>query len=125
PTGLSANADTSAVAIPKQRFNPRATLYSPPPSHTRNWRAVWMRPSPGSNRSITSPSATRSQRRPGFGGMSSGISSPREPAAVDDQHVPVHVARGGRCEEHDRAGDIHRRAPPSGPNPLEDLPAAN
>ena len=32
PTGLSANAVTMAVRRPKQRFRPRATLYSPPPS---------------------------------------------------------------------------------------------
>jgi hypothetical protein len=29
---LSANAVTTAVSRPKQRFSPRATLYSPPPS---------------------------------------------------------------------------------------------
>ena len=34
PTGLSASAVTIAVLRPKQRFNPRATLYSPPPSQT-------------------------------------------------------------------------------------------
>src|SRR5439155_6043095 len=68
---------TSFVSIPKQRFRPRATLYSPPPSHTRSCRAVWMRPSPGSRRSITSPSATRSQRRPSFEGIWIGISDVR------------------------------------------------
>ena len=39
PTSLSANAVTTAVRSPKQRRRPRATLYSPPPSHTRNERA--------------------------------------------------------------------------------------
>src|SRR5690606_34356881 len=39
---------------------PRETLYSPPPSQTRNWRAVRTRPSPGSSRSITSPRETQS-----------------------------------------------------------------
>ena len=35
PTGLSASAVTTAVRSPKQRRRPRATLYSPPPSQTR------------------------------------------------------------------------------------------
>src|SRR5258708_39805499 len=55
-----------AVSMPKQRFNPRATLYSPPPSHTRNSRVVAMRVSPGSSRSITSPRLTRSHRHLSF-----------------------------------------------------------
>src|SRR5689334_21163306 len=63
PTGLSASAVTTAVLSPKQRRSPRATLYSPPPSQTRNSRAVCTRMSPGSSRSITSPSATQSQRQ--------------------------------------------------------------
>src|SRR5690349_7457033 len=87
PTGLSANADTSAVSIPKQRFKPRATLYSPPPSHTRNCRAVWMRPSPGSSRSMTSPSATRSQRRPSLEGIGNAV--------VAKGHQPYERAAGG------------------------------
>src|SRR5262245_37217541 len=62
PTGLSTRAVTTAVSRPKQRFKPRATLYSPPPSHASKRRVVWIRPSPGSRRSITSPSATRSNR---------------------------------------------------------------
>src|SRR6185312_8578346 len=67
PTGLSANAVTMAVSSPKQRFRPRATLYSPPPSETSNARVVQMRRSPGSKRSITSPRLTRSQRQSPFG----------------------------------------------------------
>ena len=35
PTSLSTNAVTTAVRSPKQRRSPRATLYSPPPSQTR------------------------------------------------------------------------------------------
>ena len=62
PTSLSTSAVTTAVRRPKQRRSPRATLYSPPPSQTWNERAFRIRPSPGSNRSITSPSATRSNR---------------------------------------------------------------
>src|SRR5450432_2553242 len=60
PTSLSASAVTMAVRCPKQRRSPRVTLYSPPPSHTWNARVCLMRPSPGSSRSITSPSATAS-----------------------------------------------------------------
>src|SRR4051794_40034974 len=60
PTGLSAIAVTIAVRRPKHRRRPRATLYSPPPSETANVRVVAILPSPGSKRSITSPSATRS-----------------------------------------------------------------
>src|SRR5437867_11675749 len=129
PTGLSANALTSAVSSPKQRLSPRATLYSPPPSHARNVRVVWMRSSPGSRRSITSPSATRSQRRCPFGGIfiepESRIpsrSSPH-PSTIDDEHVSVHVARGRRGEEYRGAGDVGRRAPASGGNAFENLPA--
>ena len=67
PTGLSASAVTIAVSIPKQRRSPRATLYSPPPSHTRNSRVVEMRPSPGSSRNMTSPRLTRSHMQSRFG----------------------------------------------------------
>src|SRR4029077_21073161 len=38
-----------------------------PPSHTSNDRAVAMRFSPGSNRTITSPRLTKSHRHPCFG----------------------------------------------------------
>src|SRR5205807_1311282 len=67
PTGSSTNAVTTAVSSPKQRFSPRATLYSPPPSHTSNDRAVAIRRSPGSNRTITSPRLSRSHRHSFFG----------------------------------------------------------
>src|SRR6267154_2739342 len=60
PTGLSASAVTMAVLSPKHRRKPRARLYSPPPSHTLNWRAEATRTSPGSSRSMTSPRLTRS-----------------------------------------------------------------
>src|SRR5215471_5139636 len=62
PTALSASAVTIVVSRPKQRRSPRATLYSPPPSHARNRRVVETRMSPGSNRSMTSPRLTRSHR---------------------------------------------------------------
>src|SRR6267154_4211140 len=67
PTGSSAKAVTTAVSKPKQRFSPRATLYSPPPSQTSNERVVAMRFSPGSKRTMISPRLTRSQRHCCFG----------------------------------------------------------
>src|ERR1700674_3011886 len=79
PTGASANAVTTAVSRPKQRFSPRATLYSPPPSHTSKHRAVAMRRSPGSSRTITSPRLTRSQRHSFFGLIVNPMRSPQPP----------------------------------------------
>src|SRR6267378_5312381 len=79
PTGSSANAVTIAVSSPKQRFSPRATLYSPPPSHTSKDRAVAMRRSPGSSRTMTSPKLTRSQRHSFFGLTVNPMRSPRPP----------------------------------------------
>jgi hypothetical protein len=67
PTALSASAVTIAVSIPKHLLKPRATLYSPPPSHARKCRVVAMRSSPGSSRNITSPRLTRSQAQSCFG----------------------------------------------------------
>src|SRR5208337_558094 len=40
PTEFLANAVMMAVRMPKQRLRPRATLYSPPPSHARKLRVV-------------------------------------------------------------------------------------
>src|SRR5882757_495683 len=62
PTGSLAKAVTTAASRPKQRLSPRATLYSPPPSQTSKERAVAMRFSPGSKRTMISPRLTRSQR---------------------------------------------------------------
>src|SRR5690606_706408 len=62
PTSLSARAVSTPARSPKARRRPRATLYSPPPSHTRKLRAVRIRPSPGSSRSITSPRDSTSYR---------------------------------------------------------------
>ena len=56
PTSFSANDVTMAVCIPKHLLRPRATLYSPPPSHALKDLAVLTRPSPGSSRSMISPS---------------------------------------------------------------------
>src|SRR6201996_4299078 len=67
PTGLSASAVTIAVFNPKQRRSPRATLYSPPPSHTSKRRVVATRTLPGSSRSITSPRLTRSHLHSSLG----------------------------------------------------------
>src|SRR6266481_5741845 len=55
PTSLSTNAVTTAVFRPNALRRPRDVLYSPPPSQTWKFRAVRMRPSPGSRRSMTSP----------------------------------------------------------------------
>src|SRR5437016_7348032 len=79
PTGSSANAVTTAVSRPKQRFSPRATLYSPPPSHTAKDRAVAMRRSPGSSRTMTSPKLTRSQWHSFFALIVNPMPSPRGP----------------------------------------------
>ena len=64
--GFGVRAVTMAVRIPKQRRRPRATLYSPPPSHTWKWRVVETRTSPGSRRSMTSPRLTKSQWQSSF-----------------------------------------------------------
>src|SRR5258705_13356225 len=64
-----------AESRPKQRFNPRATLYSPPPSLTRKSRVVQILYSPGSKRSMTSPRLTKSQRHASFALMARGIFS--------------------------------------------------
>src|SRR3954452_9918637 len=101
PTGLSAKAVTTAVSSPKQRLSPRATLYSPPPSQTWKLRVVATRPSPGSRRSITSPSATRSKRQcsllltfsDGIGWPGTLPGSPLNSplGAGFDLHVPAHL----------------------------------
>src|SRR4051794_38860537 len=76
PIGLSAKALTTAVSSPKQRLRPRATLYSPPPSRAWKLRAVVTRPSPGSRRSMISPSETRSKRQLALGLMFKGMALP-------------------------------------------------
>ena len=83
PMGLSASAVATVVRSRKQRRRPRATLYSPPPSQARNVRAVWMRSSPGSSRSMISPSATRSQRPGDDGWMVSVTPGHLWPSAAD------------------------------------------
>ena len=60
PISLSANAVMIPVRNPKHRLKPRATLYSPPPSHTSNLRAVRTRACSGSSRNMISPSEIRS-----------------------------------------------------------------
>src|ERR1700712_4490120 len=60
PRSLSGSAVTTAARRPQHLRMARATLYSPPPSHTVNWRALRTRPKPGSKRSITSPNDTQS-----------------------------------------------------------------
>src|SRR6185437_5761600 len=64
PRSLTGSAVTMAARLPKHLCMARATLYSPPPSHTANWRLLRTRPKPGSKRSITSPRETQSQAQP-------------------------------------------------------------
>src|SRR5476649_2430331 len=61
PTSLSTKAVQTAVFRPKAFRRPREVLYSPPPSQALKRRAVRMRPSPGSRRSMTSPSESWSR----------------------------------------------------------------
>jgi hypothetical protein len=56
PRSLTGSAVMAVARLPQHLRMARATLYSPPPSQAANWRAVRMRPSPGSRRSMTSPS---------------------------------------------------------------------
>src|SRR4030095_3109935 len=107
PTALSANDVTTAVSKPKHRLSPRATVYSPPPSQTSKRRVVAMRRSPGSNRSMTSPSASKSQRTSDLGLMtklsmpsSLDISRARHPChsstyQPDDQRALKDLAHSG------------------------------
>ena len=60
PRSLFGSAVTTAARLPQHLRIARATLYSPPPSHTWKLRALRTRPKPGSRRSITSPNATQS-----------------------------------------------------------------
>ena len=60
PTSFSASPVMIEVLSPKHFARPRATLYSPPPSHTVKLRVVRILKSPGSRRNITSPSETAS-----------------------------------------------------------------
>ena len=63
PAGINMQVKevTTDVFKPKQRRSPLATLYSPPPSQARKERAVLILPSPGSRRSIISPSEISSK----------------------------------------------------------------
>src|SRR5882724_11363967 len=111
PTSLSANAVATAVRKPKQRRNPRATLYSPPPSQTLNSRVERIRPSPGSNRSIISPRESRSylQEPGGFScrvDMVRGVSMSSRLRSISDDGFPevsgafsFYVVGGSTCRE--------------------------
>src|SRR5262245_6552501 len=96
PTGLSTRAVTTAVSRPKQRLRPRATLYSPPPSQTSKRRAAWMRPSPGSRRSITSPRHTRSKRQPAFGRIAPSLTAAPRPSAALREQQHEHADASGQ-----------------------------
>ena len=60
PRSFLGKAVTTLARLPQHLRMARATLYSPPPSHTWNWRAVRTRPKPGSKRSMISPKDTQS-----------------------------------------------------------------
>src|SRR5215208_5018335 len=60
PRSFFGSAVTTADRFCQHFSIARATLYSPPPSHTWNERALRTRPKPGSKRSITSPNDTQS-----------------------------------------------------------------
>src|SRR5689334_3525134 len=62
PRSLTGSAVTAVARLPQHLRMARATLYSPPPSHTWKLRALRTRPKPGSKRSITSPNEAQSQR---------------------------------------------------------------
>src|SRR5262245_54916917 len=111
PTGLSTRAVTTAVSSPKQRFKPRATLYSPPPSQTWKVRVVWIRPSPGSRRSITSPRLTRSKRQADFG-LGSIMAAPRlaAPGSGAAAHAWAASTRAQRRRSMDTADETGRGA---------------
>ena len=63
PTSFLGRAVATVARRPNALRAARARLYSPPPSQIRNRRVLRMRSSPGSKRSITSPSAATSQRQ--------------------------------------------------------------
>src|SRR4051794_35453351 len=62
PRSLTGRAVMAVARFPQHLRMARATLYSPPPSHTVKLRALRTRPKPGSKRSITSPNEAQSQR---------------------------------------------------------------
>src|SRR5512147_1042797 len=62
PRSLTGSAVIAVARLPQHLRMARATLYSPPPSHTWKLRALRTRPKPGSKRSITSPNEAQSQR---------------------------------------------------------------
>src|SRR6516162_2405277 len=123
--GLSVNTVTTAVSKPKHRFNPRVTLYSPPPSNTSNCLVVQMRFFPGSRRSITSPRLIKSQRHFSFDRTFSAMKYPRrhplsvrmEPAAQvpslihsTRQKTAVHLKNRSRDEARRFRGQENRAA---------------
>src|SRR5260370_1075248 len=89
PTGSSANAVTTAVSKPKQRFSPRATLYSPPPLQASSARGVARRRSAGLSRTMTSPRLTRSQRQSLFSLIVNAMRPP-QPPVQNKNCYPLH-----------------------------------
>src|SRR4029079_14909732 len=60
PRSLTGSAVTAVARLPQHLRMARATLYSPPPSHTWKLRALRTRPKPGSKRSMISPNEAQS-----------------------------------------------------------------
>src|SRR5580692_987578 len=97
-----------------------------------------MRPSPGSRRSMTSPSATASKRHSEAGRVSrligysslgrarpSLVDTAREKSSVDDQDLSVDEARRVRGEEHARPRELVDLAESLEGRSREELPAAS
>src|SRR5947207_10662605 len=114
PNGLSASGVTIEHSNPKQRFSPRATLYSPPPSETSKLRVVQTRRSPGSKRSITSPRLRQSHRQLSFRLIVNGISfyadtdvllihPARQESPVHSEHMPGDKISGIGGQIHSRS----------------------
>ena len=121
PSSFRGRAVATAVGRPKVFRRPRATLYSPPPSHTRKLRALRTRSSPGSRRSMTSPSARQSQRRSLAGGMDQSsaritgrrIRTGRDRSPRPSGDNPRHWGAAGR------RGRFRARRPAAGPDPAQ------
>src|SRR5690606_2733170 len=122
PTSLSAKAVTTAVRRPKQRRRPRATLYSPPPSHAVKERAVRTRMSPGSRRSMTSPSEIWSKRQLDLG-LTFNMGNLR--GGVDAGYSPLHRFTDFSDHPHGLRGQAGDFLPvPVGDQLRRDHPAA-
>src|SRR5579859_4986317 len=86
-----------------------------------------MRSSPGSRRSMTSPSDTRSNTPLPLGltlNIVRLLALTAHPSAVHHENVTVDVVAGSRAQEDRGPRDVRGLAPPARRYPLQDLPAA-